>query len=185
MKILVYGSKDFGRIIQHLVSDCGFEFAGFIDDFYPGPDVVGTYQDVLTNFLPGQFGLINAVGYNYLPERKKITTQILADGYALPRLIHPRSYVAASVQVEEGVIIMAGAIVDVSSHLSRAAVIWPGVVVNHDSVIGENTFLSPNCTICGSVTVGSNCFIGAGAVVTDHVTVPDNFFIKAGCVFKG
>lgn len=182
--ILIYGSKEFSKTIRELIFSCGHNFIGFIDDFEKAEGVLGKFNEIRDRYSYLKYEIALGIGYNNLNARMEVFSNIKKAGYKISTLIHPAAYVAQSTLVNEGCMIMAGAIVDVNSSLEEIVVAWPGVVVNHDCLIGSNTFLSPNCTVCGAVKVGRNCFIGAGSVIVDHVSVPDNSFIKAGTTFK-
>lgn len=184
MKLLIYGSQELGRVIKSLTIDCGYEFEGFIDDFSTGEEIVGTYQNILKKYSAEHFGIVIAIGYNNLVARWQVYQKVLADGFFVPKLIHPRSYISNQSWLGIGTIVMAGVVVDLEVKIEDLCVLWPGVIVNHDSIIGANTFLSPNATICGSVSVGHSCFVGAGAIIVDHRKVPDKTFIKAGFLYK-
>lgn len=184
-KILIYGSRDFGQVVKALVKSCGHEFSGFIDDFNTGGEIVGNFSEVCNTFLPEQYEIVIAIGYNNLKERWKAYQKVNNAGYQVPQLIHPSAYISESCRIGQGSIIMVGAIVDINVTLSELVVLWPGVIVNHDSKVNANTFLSPGAIICGCTTVGKECFLGAGAVIVDHIMVPDESFIKAGRIFKG
>jgi sugar O-acyltransferase (sialic acid O-acetyltransferase NeuD family) len=179
VKILVYGSATFGGVVRVLVEECGHEFAGFIDDVNGRPDVLGGFDAVKSKYAPAGYAVANAVGYKDLAARRRVTDRILAAGYLMPALVHPKAIVGRDSRVGDGAMVMAGAILDCRVELKSCAVLWPGVVVAHDSVIGANTFLSPNCTICGCCEVGEDCFVGAGSVVVDHTNVPVATRIKA------
>jgi sugar O-acyltransferase (sialic acid O-acetyltransferase NeuD family) len=183
MKILVYGSKDFGLLVADLIQQIGHDFVGFIDDYSRGENILGTYAEVVSSYPPEQFGVVVAIGYKHFEARWAVYNKLVADGYQIPPLIHERAYVRDINRIGAGAIVMAGAIVDSFSKVGALSVLWPNAIVNHDSVIGHNTFLSPGSIICGFVTVGSSCFIGAGSIVVDHRTVPDKTFIKAGSVY--
>ena len=43
-KFLVYGSLEFGHVIRDFIDQCGYDFAGFVDDFNEGEEVVGTLE---------------------------------------------------------------------------------------------------------------------------------------------
>jgi sugar O-acyltransferase (sialic acid O-acetyltransferase NeuD family) len=179
VKLLVYGSTTFGRVVRVLVEECGHQFAGFIDDINPGPDVAGAFDAVVKSHPAAEFACVNAVGYNDLTARQRVTDRITAAGYSMPVLVHPRAIVGRDSRVGAGAMIMAGAVVDCRVELGPAVVMWPGAVVAHDTVVGPNTFLSPNSTICGCCRIGASCFVGAAAVVVDHAAVPDGTRIKA------
>lgn len=180
MKLLVYGSGVFGGVVRVLLEECGHEFAGFIDDVNGGPDVLGAFDAVAGTHPPAAHACVNAVGYKDLAARRRVTDRVLAAGYAMPALVHPRASVGATSTIAPGALVMAGALVDAKVAIGAHVVIWGGAVVSHDSVVGANTFLSPNSTICGCCRIGPDCFIGAAAVVVDHAVVPGSTRIKAG-----
>lgn len=183
VKLLIYGSKEFGKVLRDLAIGCGHDFVGYIDDLHSGSDVVGSYESAKRLHPPGSVGVVVAIGYEHLDARWRIYQRVVADGYAVPTLVHERAYVRSLESIGRGSVIMATAVVDVGATLGDLTVLWPGAVVNHDGAIGANTFVSPNATVCGYARVGLSCFIGAGAIVVDHCSVPDNSFVKAGRVF--
>ena len=184
MNLLVYGSKEFGRIVKELVLHAGHECAGFVDDFSEGPGIIGTYEQARRDFPPGpSTGIVVAVGYGHLAARWSLYQRIKGDGYAVPALVHRAAILAPDVRIGEGAIVMAGANVDVFSEVGELTVLWPGAIVSHDCRVGRNSFVSPGATLCGFVTTGPGCFIGAGAVIVDHRAVPEGAFVKAGSLY--
>ena len=186
MKVLVYGSKDFGRLVRELVLRCGHEFVGFVDDVNPaGEGVVGDYASALRRYPPADgVGMVVAIGYKHLQARHQAWVRARGDGYTTPALVHATAIVAPGAKIGDGAIVMAGANVDAFSEVGAICVLWPGAIVSHDCRIGDNCFLSPGAVICGFVTTGSHCFIGAGSVIADHRSLPDGAFVKAGAVYK-
>jgi sugar O-acyltransferase (sialic acid O-acetyltransferase NeuD family) len=183
MKILVYGSGDFGQVLRGLAEDCGHQFAGFIDDVHPGNSgVIGAFEAACLSHAPAAHAVALAVGYRHFAEREELFAKVRGAGYLLPALVHPEAYVHRSAEVAAGAVVMARAIADRGARLGEACVLWPGANVSHDAVVGRNTFLSPDAVVCGFATVGQRCFVGAGAVIADHCSVPDDAFIKAGSV---
>jgi len=178
MQLLIYGSRDFAATVTELVTQCGHNAVGMIDDFNNGEGVLGSFNEVLKSHPPSDFGIALAIGYSNIPARWEAWLKIKDAGYQAPALVHPRAYVSESARIEEGVMIMAGAIVDVRARVGEISVLWPGSCINHDCNIHENTFISPNATICGFSNVGANSFIGAGAVIVDHAQVPKGSFVK-------
>jgi sugar O-acyltransferase (sialic acid O-acetyltransferase NeuD family) len=178
MQVLIYGSREFAQTVAELVEDCGHGVAGFIDDFSPGPGIVGTLVQARRSHSPDEYGIALAVGYNQLAARWDAWQRVCEAGYRAPALIHPRAYVAKSAEVGEGAMIMAGSIVDARAKVGAIVVAWPGSCVSHDCVVGENSFISPNATLCGYVNLGAHCFVGAGAAIVDHCSVPPSTWIK-------
>lgn len=184
MDIVIYGSKEYARLLREQVVACGHRFVGFIDDQSQGPEILGSYDDVKRIHPPTQCAMGLGIGYKNLAARAVVLKRIIADGYDLPALVHPRAYVASTVKLGAGVVVMATASVDHFSTLEDGAVLWPSTTVSHDSIVRSNVFLSPGVTLCGFTEIGSHSFIGASAIVADHRRVPENSFVKAGTLFK-
>ena len=178
MRLLIYGSSDFAPTVIELVRACGHEAVGLVDDTRPGPEILGSLEQVTRSHRPGDYGIALAIGYKNLAGRWLAWLRACEAGYEAPALVHPRAYVADSAYVGAGSMVMAGAVVDVRATVGEVAVLWPGVCVNHDTSIGANCFLSPNATLCGFVHLGANSFVGAGAAIADRSEVPPSSFIK-------
>lgn len=178
MRILIYGSKSFASTVAELVTDCGHDVVGMVDDFNAGEGILGTFEDVLRTYPPQDFGISIAIGYTNIPARWAVWERVRSAGYHSPALIHPAAYVAKSARVGNGAMVMAGAIIDVRADIGELAVVWPGACINHDALVGANCFISPSVTLCGFARIGAHSFIGAGSVVVDHGNVPEGGFIK-------
>ena len=51
MKLLIYGSKDFGQVVREVAIDCQYECCGFIDDeAAPDGQILGTFDQVRATF---------------------------------------------------------------------------------------------------------------------------------------
>jgi sugar O-acyltransferase (sialic acid O-acetyltransferase NeuD family) len=186
VKLLIYGSKDFGRLLRELICQSGHEFLGFVDDFDPaGSEAVGPYTEALRIYPPAAgIGMVMAIGYKHLDARQELWDRVRSDGYETPVIAHQAAVIAPSARIGAGSVLMAGAIVDAFTDVESCCVLWPGAVINHDCRIGANSFISPGAVICGFVNIGRSCFIGAGAVVVDHRSVPDRAFVKARALYK-
>ncbi len=179
-RVLIYGSGEYAQMLRLHLPQYGQGFAGFIDDFSSGPEVIGTLLDASAR-SPGE-RLVLGIGYRSLSAREACAQRALDLGLEFATLIHPKALVADVACVGQGAVVMAGAYVDASARLGPFGVMWPNSVLSHDSVVGSHSFLSPSATVCGFVSVGARCFIGANAVLVDHQTVAGDQFIKAGVV---
>ena len=180
MRLFIYGSKCFASTVAGLVADTGHELAGMIDDQASGEHIVGSLDVVSRAHARSEAGLVMAIGYKDLPARWRAWQRVLAAGWTVPVLVHPRAYVSATAQLGAGALVMAGAIVDQRSRLGQAVVIWPGACINHDCQVGDNSFISPSAVLCGSVHVGAHSFVGAGALVVDGGELPPSSFVRMG-----
>src|SRR5258706_8803777 len=148
-QILVYGSREFGQVVRDLAGQCGYRFAGFVDDIDRGPEILGAWQEVSRSHDPALHSVAMAIGYDHLRERRALYERVRAQGYETPPLIHPRAYVRDPAAVGAGAFVMAGAGGDFLADGAPPALVWPGATINHHAAGGANTFISPNAAVCG------------------------------------
>ncbi|OES46067.1 hypothetical protein [Domibacillus iocasae] len=183
-KLLIIGSKDFAQLVKNLAVDAGYEFIGFIDDYNKGNNIVGTTSELNVNFDKQNVQVAIGIGYNNLPARKSVIGKVLDLGFEMPNLIHPNAYIASSVLLGSGNIIMNNASIDHFSKIGDGNVFWPGSIISHDCKMGDNNFISPSATICGFCKISNSNFIGAGVILVDRVTLSSDNYIKAGALVK-
>ena len=105
-------------------------------------------------------------------------------GYRFTSLIDPMAIVESTVEIGEGVTIVAGAILQTGVRVGDASVINTAAVVDHDCILGQGSFIGPNATLCGDVQIGSRTFVGASATVLPGVRIGDDALIGAGCTIS-
>lgn len=112
--------------------------------------------------------------------RVKLYDRLVAAGFKIPNLIHPRSMVEPSVTMGEGNQIFAGAVVGSAVKLGHDTIINSGTIVSHDCVIASHTHLSPGAVLAGGVEVGENTLVGMGVTVYLGVRIGSNVVIANG-----
>jgi len=123
---------------------------------------------------------VGGVGDNAL--RIRLFEKVQAVGFTFIKAIHPASVLASSVQLGQGVTIMAGAIINPDTRIGDNVIINTGAIVEHDCEIAAHTHISPGVVLCGGVRVGIGAHVGAGATVRQYVTIGDNALVGAGAV---
>lgn len=101
-------------------------------------------------------------------------------GYAFPPLVHPAAWVAADVELSDGVQIMAGAVVQPGCMLGRNSIVNTRASVDHDCRIGADVHVAPGAVLCGNAEIGDRVFIGAGAVLIQGLRVGPDAIVGAG-----
>ena len=97
---------------------------------------------------------------------------------------HPASYIAPKVEIGNGTVIMAGAIVQPFVKIGRHCILNTNSVTEHHCTIGDYAHIAPGAVLCGGVTVGEGALIGAGAVCVPGAVIPPWSLVKAGSVAK-
>ena len=174
--ILIYGASGHGKVIAEIAQACNFEIKGFVDDDLSKKDWF--YLPVFNDLTINQgCELVIGIGNNKI--RQKISEK-LKTKYSV--LIHPKSNISGSAKINEGTVVMQGALIQSDSVIGRHSIINTGAVVEHDCVLGNFVHVSPNATLCGAVSVGDLTHIGAGAVVIQSIKIGENVIVGAGAV---
>jgi UDP-perosamine 4-acetyltransferase len=138
---------------------------------------------VLAQYSPTHVFLANGVGFVQTPEpRQGVFDTYAQKGYIFPALVHPFSWVAPDVIVEEGVQIMAGAVVQAGTQLGANTLVNTGARIDHGCQIGPHSHVACGAILCGTVHLGTHTFIGAGAVVIQGISLGDHCTVGAGSV---
>ena len=138
---------------------------------------------VIAKYSPTHVFLANGVGFVQTPQpRQGVFDTYAQKGYFFPALVHPFSWVAPDVLVEEGVQIMAGAVVQAGTQLGTNTLVNTGARIDHDCHIGPHGHIACGAILCGAVHLGSHAFIGAGSVVIQGIQLGDHCTVGAGSV---
>ena len=123
---------------------------------------------------------IGAVGSNHL--RSAVYERLANEGYEFEKVLHPAAVVASDVQLEEGVQIMASAVVQPGTQIGFNSIINTKASDDHDCRLGRHVHVAPGATLCGNVTVGDESFNGAGATIIQGKTIGARSIVGAGAV---
>jgi UDP-perosamine 4-acetyltransferase len=138
---------------------------------------------VLANHSSSTVFLANGVGFVQRPDPRQGVFNTYAEvGYVFPALVHPFSWVAPDVLLEEGVQIMAGAVVQPGTQLGANTLVNTGARIDHGCHIGPHSHVACGAVLCGNVQLGSHTFIGAGAVVIQGISLGTQCTVGAGSV---
>ena len=140
-------------------------------------------DDAVMRYGPSEILLANGIGsVSPSTARRDAGERFAAKGYRFATMVHPRAWVADGAALEEGVQVMAGAIIQPRVHIGIGTIINTGACVDHDCQIGNWVHVAPGATLCGGVEVGSGAHIGAGAVVIQSIRIGENAVVGAGAI---
>ena len=184
-KILLVGYSGHGKITAEAALSMGFDIAGYFelvqqDDNpfnlrYFGPESEEQIREMSKNHV-----FVVGIGENQL--RKKTASQILASGGEVVSVVHTKSHVSPTAELQNGVLVGANATVCTSARIASGAIINTASVIEHDCEIGAFAHIAPGAVLAGGVKVGSGAFVGANAVIKQGVTIGDNAVVGAGAV---
>jgi len=179
-KVIIIGASGHGKVIADIVIKSHDLLIGFLDDGIAkgtkvlGYEVLGATKDA-HQYSDCEF--VIGIGSNAVRER-------IANLYQLKwyTAIHPTAQIALDVQIGNGTVIMANAVINASSKIGNHCIINTSSVIEHDNIIDDYVHISPNTTLCGTVHIGKSTHIGAGTTVRNNISIASDCTIGAGCV---
>lgn len=181
-QVIVIGASGHGKVVADIVLQRGDQLLGFLDD-----------NEALPPEICGIPVLGKTTEYKKYPEaafviaignaavREKLAQQL--DGVRWYTVIHPAAVISSlDVQIGEGSVVMANAVVNPSAHIGKHCILNTTAVVEHDNRIGDFTHISVGAKLGGTVTIGNRTWIGIGATVSNNVTICDDCMVGAGAV---
>lgn len=186
MNLLIAGAGGHGKVVADAAagrSDCSS--VGFLDDRYPELTLVGEWPVVgrLAGLaaMAGRFdAFVAAFGEARL--RLRLLAEAAPAGYLLPVVMHPSATVARGVQLGEGTVVLAGAVVNIGASIGRGCIINTGAIVEHDCILGDGVHVCPGACIAGEVRIGQCSWIGIGASIIQRVAIGEYVTVGAGAV---
>ncbi|MED4911297.1 acetyltransferase [Brevibacillus centrosporus] len=187
---IVLGGGGHAKVVIDTLLSCRKIVMGYtsINSDMSSNDVLGVpylgNDDVVMLRDCNQVFLANGVGSVGSPAvRKKLFSFFDEKGYRFSPIIHPTAIIGSSeVMIEDGVQIMAGAIIQPGCTIGRNTIVNTKSSIDHDCKIGKHVHIAPGATLSGGVTVGDNVHIGAGAVIIEGINIGANSIVGAGAV---
>lgn len=145
-----------------------------------GLTVLGS-GDNLSDYSHSEVELINGVGQRVdNHNRRRIFENYKSQGYYFPVLIHPNAYVDAFATLEEGVQVMAGAVIQSDAQIGKNVIINTQSCIDHDCIVEEHVHIAPGAVLCGTVSVSKGAFIAAGACISPGIKIGESAIVGIG-----
>ncbi len=183
-RLLIVGAGGHGRVVADAAELAGdWARIAFVDDKYPGIKTAGSWS--IIGSLPDLEWLrdewdaaVVAVGDNLT--RLKIQKKIHCSGLVMATIIHPSAQVAKYVEIGEGSVIFANAVINTGSKLGKSVIVNTSATIDHDGVVGDGAHISPGAHLAGNVIVDDCAWIGVGASVINNLVIGMGAVVGAG-----
>ena len=171
--LIILGAGGHARVVVALARAAGYSILGVCDPALPvndvsrweGIEVLGN-DSSLDNFEPDRVGLVLGIGQRATGNlRESRYNALRAKGYEFPALVHPAAWVARGVALQDGVQIMAGAVVQPGCEIGENSIVNTRAGVDHDCRIGRNVHVAPGATIVQGLHIGAYAVVGAGVTL--------------------
>lgn len=170
----LYGASGHGKVVKEVLDDLGITVEAYIDD---DPSLSKFFG--LPVYRPSSELSPVIVSIGKCDVRRSVVQRLECE---FGTAIHPSAIVSPSVTIDEGTVVMHGAIIQADSKIGKHCIINTRASVDHECVIEDFVHIAPGCSISGNVHVGEGTWIGTGATVIQGINIGKNCFIGAGSV---
>ena len=185
--VLIGGGNQAHYTIDIINKEGKYNIIGIIDSIHDigsnrfGYKVLGRQEDIIK--LKEQYNIeggIISIGDNWV--RYYISSQIKKEipDFNFVNAIHPSVVIGDNVQLGEGVVMMAGCIINPKSKIGDFTFFATGAQVDHDCNIKNYSSISAGSITGGYVTLGEFSAITLGVTVVDRLKIGKNTVVGAG-----
>jgi len=184
--IWIYGAAGHAKVIIQAIRASGQSIGGVVDD---DDERVGTtildFTIQPTSEVPASVPIVIAIGNNGIRKRIFDHFEDREPGRPWPRVIHPTAIVDPTVQLGDGVVVMAGSVIQADTVIGPQTIINTRSSIDHDVAVGSFSHVCPGATIAGHVSIGDLVMIGTGANVLPCQKIGNASTVGAGaCVIS-
>ncbi len=188
-KVILLGNGGHASVLLAVVQRLDMTVAGIVTpdveagQEWAGIPVLGD-DDFLTASLADEYILLNGVGS--LPNDKRIRQRLFERFerlcFRFQTLIDQSVERIGRVELEAGVQLLPGSIIQTGTRIARNTIVNTGAIVDHDCLIGAHVHIAPGAVLSGGVVVEDQVHIGTGACVIQGITIGAGAVIGAGCI---
>lgn len=170
----LFGASGHAKVIIDILKASGQCVDALVDD-NPAVNELLEYKVFhgKTDFSP----IIVSIGDNLV--RKKVVDK-LSSTFGIA--IHPSAIISDTVLIDEGSVVMQGAIIQSDARVGKHCIINTAASVDHECIIEDFVHVSPHVTLCGNVHIGEGTWVGAGTTIIPGVKIGKWCVIGAGSV---
>lgn len=185
--VLIGGGNQAHYTIDIINKERKYNIVGIIDSIHDvgsnrfGYKVLGRQEDIIK--LKEQYNIeggIISIGDNWA--RYYVSSQIKKEipDFKFVNAIHPSVVIGDNVELGEGIVMMAGCIINPKSKIGDFTFFATGAQVDHDCDIKNYSSISAGSITGGYVTLGEFSAITLGVTVVDRLKIGKNTVIGAG-----
>lgn len=186
-KIIIIGGGGHAKVlIEAILSRGDYKIEGILDnklkagEKITGFPVIGG-DEILERFK--DFYLAIGIGSVKASDKRKVIYERRKRiGFEFPAIIHSNAYVSKTAILQDGVQVMAGAVINPEAKIGANTIVNTGAIVEHDCDIGPHCHISLNAALAGRVSTGECCHVGMGANVLQEIKIGSNVTVGAGAV---
>jgi sugar O-acyltransferase (sialic acid O-acetyltransferase NeuD family) len=185
--VLIGGGNQAHYTIDIINKEKKYNIVGIIDSIHDigsdrfGYKILGRQEDIVK--LVDQYNIeggVISIGDNWV--RYYVSEQIKKQipNFNFVNAIHPSVIIGDNVELGEGIVMMAGCIINPKSKIGNFTFFATGAQVDHDCNIKNHSSISAGSVTGGYVTLGEFSAITLGVTVIDRLKIGKNTVVGAG-----
>jgi acetyltransferase EpsM len=193
--IIILGGVGNGSIIASAIehaNSMGYDewiFKGFLNDRIPVGEriekypVLGKLSDIDTFLQNNDNYFINTIlRIDGQKERLELFKSLGIPEDRLAIFVHPSAYVAPTVQLSPGTVIMPNVSLSPSTKFGKSCLVMVGAMVGHDNVIGDFCHIAAQATVGSYLKIGDGVHIGLNATIRENLSIGNYATVGMGAV---
>ena len=193
-KVVILGGLGNGAIVAAAIEHArrmnatDLEVAGFLNDRTPVGEmidmfpVVGKVEDA-QRFLNDGYWFINTIlRIDGNRERIEMFESLGIPDDRLATFVHPMAYVAPSVQLGPGCVVMPNVSMSPGTRLGKNCFMMVSSMMGHDNIVGDYCHIAAQAAVGSYLHIGRGVHIGLNATVIENLTIGDYATLGAGAV---
>lgn len=187
--VIILGAGGHAKVLIEMMQLQSMDIIGIIDkdETFKGEQVLGVPvlgdETVLDQYNSHRIDLVNGIGSTQsLLLRRSIYEKFSGKGFHFKTICHPLAIISHYAKLDDGVQIMAGAIIQPGCMIGDNTIINTGARIDHDCNIHAHVHVAPGATISGGVHIFENTHIGTGATIIQGIRIASGALIAAGAV---
>ena len=121
-----------------------------------------------------------AIGSNLA--RRRIMNELASVGKQMLKIVHPHTTISPRAILQEGVIAIAGTVVNRGAQVGRGVILNTLCSVGHDCILRDFAQIAPGVSLGGAAIIGEGVFLGIGTKVVPEAQVGAWSVVGAGSV---
>ena len=193
-KVVVLGGLGNGAIVAaaiehaHRMGATDLQVEGFLNDRTPVGEmidmfpVVGRVEDAKRLLDEGYWFINTILRIDGNRERIAMFESLGLPDDRLATFVHPMAYVAPSVQLGPGCVVMPNVSMSPGTRLGKNCFMMIGSMMGHDNIVGDYCHIAAQAAVGSYLHIGRGVHIGLNATVIENLTIGDYATLGAGGV---
>ena len=177
---LIYGAGGHAKVLQDLLGKLDLEVEVFFDDSNQLYNIRGVKVSPYEAAFSPDSRVVLGIGSSRV---RKLLSEKVKHGFSV--LIHPTAVVASDAIIEEGTVVLAGAVIQSGAKIGKHVIVNSNVTIDHDAIVEDFVTTYPGVYIGAEAVVGEGVVINPNGVIMRFSEIPAYYEIGPGEVIDG